>query len=339
VSGSPFGNFYSEPMRNSPTLTGSVLEKFEVTIRINELGFRESSDIDSTEIFTLGDSFTFGWGVNEQESWPGLLETRLNRPIYNLGIHDASPRQELELLSHVLRQHGGTLRVRKLLWMIYEGNDLEDDYTEEVQRHDASVKVPLTRGTLIDAMERLMWTIKRQSVIHKLRRGQITWKTSKDNDASNPYNVDGVSLVYPLYYSGQLGPRLFSSTYVDLAGESAGYVENHWNRAALESVFRDMKSLADQHDFEVAVILAPTASRLHGPYFDNFPEISERPYFLDFIRELSESAGFSTVDLYELMRPHAGRELLYFRDDDHFNHRGNALAAELIEQNLFATPN
>jgi hypothetical protein len=335
VSGEPFGNFYSEPMRQSPTLMASVLERSAVTIRINELGFRESSDISSAEIFTLGDSFTFGWGVNEHESWPGLLETQLDQPIYNLGIHDASPRQELELLKFVLKKHSGELRIRKLLWMIYEGNDLEDDYSEKVRRYDASEHVPLANGTLIDAAQKLLWTLKRQSVIHKIRRGQITWKTVTGGSASDPYEVDGVRLVYPLYHSQQLGPRLFSSTYVSLAGTSSDYVETHWNREALESVFAEMKSLADEFDFEVAVITAPTAARLHGPHFYNFPEISKRPHFLDFVIALSESAGFPTVDLFELLQPYAGNELLYFRDDDHFNHRGNALAAELIEQELF----
>ncbi len=336
VSGSPFGNFYSEPMRNSPTLTGSVLEKYPIEIRINELGFRESSDIGDAGIFALGDSFTFGWGVNETESWPGLLENQLGIPVYNLGIHDASPRQELELLTHVLRERGKSMRIRKLLWMIYEGNDFEDDYTEKVRRHVAATKVPLTKGTLIDTMERLMWTIKRQSVIHKLRRGQITWKTAIGGSAYNPYLIDDVSLVYPLYHSPQLGSRLFSRTYVDLAGEPASYVENHWNRAALEAVFNEMKSLADRHDFDVAVIIAPSASRLHGPFFENFPEISATPHFIDFVAELSDAAGFNTVNLYKLMKPYAPTELLYFRDDDHFNHRGHIVSAGFIQQEVFA---
>lgn len=335
VSGRPFGNFYSAPMRSSPTLTGSVLEKYPITIRINELGFRESSDIDSAGIFALGDSFTFGWGVNEQESWPELLEARLGQPVYNLGIHDASPRQELEVLRHVLRRHGDDLHIKRLLWMIYEGNDLEDDYTEEVQRQDVPATVPLTSGTPIEAIEGLMWTIKRQSVIDRFRSGRIAWKTSTGSDAPNPYRVDGVSLVYPLYYSKRFGPRLFSGTYIDLVGKPVSYVENHWNRPALESVFQDMKVLADEYGFEVAVIMAPTACRLHGPYFDNFPEISERPWFLDFVEDLSEAANFSTVDLYEQMKPYGGSELFYFRDDDHFNRRGNEVAAELIEQELF----
>lgn len=336
VSGNLFGNFYSEPMLNSPTLVGSVLKKYPITIRINELGFRESKEIGDAEIFALGDSFTFGWGINASESWSGLLERRIDRPVYNLGIHDASPKQELELLKHLLQQQGENLRIRRLLWMIYEGNDLEDDYSEVVQRHDTPAKVPLTKGTLIEAMERLLWTVKRQSVIHKLRRGTIKWKTPTDDESTDPYSVDGVKLVYPLYYSKQLGPRLFSPTYVDLAGEPASYVEDHWNRTALEAVFRDMGSLAEEYEFDVNVIIAPGASRLHGPYFENFPEISETPHFVDLVAALADAAGFETVNLYELMKPYAKTELLFFRDDDHFNHRGHIVTAELIQQQVFA---
>lgn len=335
VSGSHYGNFYSTSMKHSSTLMDTVLERQQVQININALGFRETSDISETEILALGDSFAFGWGVDEIDSWTGLLEQQIDKTIYNLAVHDASPRQELELLKHVLRQQGERLRARKLLWMLYEGNDLEDDYTEVVQRRDVPVKIPLLKGTLIEALERLMRTVKRQSVINRLRRGQVTWNSATTEDSTNPYRVDGVDLVFPLYYSEQLGPRLFSQYYVDLAGKPASYVENHWNRAALISVFQEMQELAAEHELEVAVIIAPSAARLHGPYFENFPEISEKPHFINLLKNLSAAANFSTVDLYELMRPYAGDELLYFRDDDHFNHRGNSLAAALIREELF----
>jgi len=336
VSGQPFGNFYSGAMRHSPTLVKSVLERHPVTIRINELGFRESSDISAAEIFTLGDSFTFGWGVNEEESWVGLLEGRLGKDVYNLGVHDSSPKQELELLKYVLKQQGEKVHIGTLLWMFYEGNDLEDDYTETVQRLDVPVPSPLTEGTLIEAAKNFMSTIRKQSVVDRWRRGEIRLGApTKTGESSNPYSVDGVALDYPLYYSEKFGPSLFSSTQVALAGEPASYVESHWNREALESVILEMRALAEEHHFNVAVITVPTAARLHGRSFTNFPEISDRPYFLDFVLELSRSAGFATVDLYEALQPYAETEFLYFRDDDHFNPRGNALAADFIQQKLF----
>lgn len=339
VSGSHYGNFYNASMKRSSTLVETVLERQRVRININALGFRETSDISETEILALGDSFAFGWGVDEADSWPGLLERQIEKTIYNLAIHDASPRQELELLKYVLRQQGKSLRARKLLWMLYEGNDLEDDYSEVVERRDLPVEVPLLKGTLIEALERLMRTVKRQSVINRLRRGRVTWNSPTAKDSTDPYRVDGVDLAYPLYYSEQLGPRLFSQYYLDLAGKPASYVENHWNHDALISVFQEMQELAAEHEFEVAVIIAPSAARLHGPYFENFPEISEKPHFIDLLKDLSAAANFVTVDLYDLMQPYAGNELLYFRDDDHFNQRGNSLAAALIREELFTSSN
>jgi lysophospholipase L1-like esterase len=322
-------------MLDSPTLLGSVLARQPVDIRINAIGFRESSALGDAQIMALGDSFTFGWGVSESESWPESLEQELETTVYNLGVHDASPKQELELLKYVLGQHGDKIRMKTLLWMIYEGNDLEDDYSEQVVRHDKPVAVPLFKGTVVESAEDLVKTVREQSVIARLRRGQLSWSKSIQKTSGTPFSVDGVDLVYPLYISEKLGPRLFYQYYVDLAGMPASYVETHWNRRALEAVFDEMRKLAESHEFEVAVIFAPTAARLHGPYFTDFPEVSERAHFLELVRHLSVAAGFSFVDLYELMRPYASAELLYFRDDDHFNQRGHALAGGIIARELF----
>jgi hypothetical protein len=112
---------------------------------------------------------------------------------------------------------GERVHIRTLLWMIYEGNDLEDDYTETVQRLDVAVPSPLTEGTLLEAATDFVRTIKSQSVVDRLRHGEIRFKSPTGDQSSNPYSVDGVALDYPLYYSEKFGPSLFSGTQVDLA--------------------------------------------------------------------------------------------------------------------------
>ena len=53
-------------------------------IRTNEDGIRESKTYPlqkqetATRMVALGDSYTFGWGVELEESWPKVLERRLN---------------------------------------------------------------------------------------------------------------------------------------------------------------------------------------------------------------------------------------------------------------------
>jgi len=68
--------------------------EFRYVAVYNQYGFRSrSSLIDCTHgktIVTLGDSFTWGWGVSEDESWPTKLEQILRRGglevcLYNLG--------------------------------------------------------------------------------------------------------------------------------------------------------------------------------------------------------------------------------------------------------------
>ena len=90
VSSSSFGSFYSTDMLRSPILVNSTLERRTVSITINELGFREAEPIENARIFALGNSFTFGWGVNVDKSgWVKLLQSRLSMPIYNLGLYNA----------------------------------------------------------------------------------------------------------------------------------------------------------------------------------------------------------------------------------------------------------
>ncbi len=332
VTGTHFGNFYRTPMLESPTLVNQVLEARTVTIDIDSEGFRESSAMKDATVFTLGDSFTFGWGVDEEESWPGLLEGLSGQVVYNLGIHDASPRQELGVLDHVLRHREEAGGVRRVLWMIYEGNDLEDD--------PSLLRPPIQtdgrgRGTVLGLLANVPRALKDQAVITKIRTGEISLRRRTGLPEYDPHSVDGVSLSHPLYRSESLGWRLFHPSYVERATVGESYVRNHPNRPLLDDVFREMAGLAREFDVQVTVLLAPTAARLHGPHFQAFPVISERPYFLEYVGSVAGSVGFDVLDLHDFLVPDGGRELLFFRDDDHFNVRGHERVAQIVQQELF----
>lgn len=55
------------------------------TVRTGADGFRLPSAPEA-ELIALGDSCTFGWGVEDQEAWPSALSRRLGRPVRNLGV-------------------------------------------------------------------------------------------------------------------------------------------------------------------------------------------------------------------------------------------------------------
>ena len=95
-----------------------------------------------------------------------------------------------------------------------------------------------------------------------------------------------------------------------------------------------MANLSRTKGFEVTVIIAPTDIRLYYPYFENAPRIPGESQFINYVETLAKGLGVKTINLSRLMRPYAKDELLYWRDDSHWNERGNEIVAEIIAKQL-----
>lgn len=334
VSGKHYGNLYSLDLAASPTLKKSVFRLNNFSCTIDEHGFRNTTPLEQANIFALGDSFTFGWAVNAKMSWVGRLEEVISRPIYNLGIHDSSPRQEVELIKYILRTQKGSVKVGHLLWMIFEGNDLEDSYA--LRRPEQPSQHRIFAGTLLEKVFQIPMTIKQEAMVTKLRMSNIGLRlpASRSTDY-DPYTIDGIRSGAQFYRSSVLGPALFHPNEVDRAGRDLSYVLNHENRGLLDQVFEEMAQLAKEHSFKITVIVAPSVARLHGPFFDHFPPITKEAHFIQYVTKLSERMGFRTINQLQQLQPFASHELLYLRDDDHWNERGHELVANIVEREAF----
>jgi hypothetical protein len=82
---------------NQPTLGYRNTEKrqikntgdFNVKIRINEFGLRDSKSLSqgtAEDYYLVGDSFTFGWGVEEHQRISERLEALTGKPVFNLSM-------------------------------------------------------------------------------------------------------------------------------------------------------------------------------------------------------------------------------------------------------------
>ena len=62
---------------------------YNVAVMINKFGFRDKKDLrmsTANDLFVVGDSFSFGFGVEEKDRYSNLLESKLGVPIYNISI-------------------------------------------------------------------------------------------------------------------------------------------------------------------------------------------------------------------------------------------------------------
>src|ERR1022692_742632 len=103
--------------RNAGLIWGpySVVEhatdEFSYQARINNLGFRDRDfpvrKSGAKRVLAIGDSFTYGWGVDGEDSWPKVMERELRQggleiEIANLGAPGAGPREYAALAERAI---------------------------------------------------------------------------------------------------------------------------------------------------------------------------------------------------------------------------------------------
>lgn len=97
----------------------------ECVMTFDAQGFRNKEDRDQSDVVTLGDSFTEGSRVSDDQTWPVRLETLTGRSVCNLGISGYSPQEYLASLKH----YGIAKKPKLVLCMLYEGNDFRSART------------------------------------------------------------------------------------------------------------------------------------------------------------------------------------------------------------------
>lgn len=77
-----------------------------IEYQIDHYGLRNPPDVDiSNSILTLGCSYTFGTGLDVNDTWPSKLGKLLNNPIYNAGIPGSSNDTAFRLANYLVPKY------------------------------------------------------------------------------------------------------------------------------------------------------------------------------------------------------------------------------------------
>ena len=79
----------------------------QFSVSTNSMGFRgrEFAPIkDHVRILCIGDSVTFGWGVEEEDSYPSLLSQQLNVEVINAGVPALKPEHIVNYTKSIIHQ-------------------------------------------------------------------------------------------------------------------------------------------------------------------------------------------------------------------------------------------
>jgi lysophospholipase L1-like esterase len=123
--------------------------EFSVEVSVNSYGLRDDErSLEFPTVIALGDSFTMGWGVRQDESFPQLLEQGLGQTVLNAGMSSFGTAREIELLK---RMRTDSLRI---LILQYNSNDFEENQDYKSREYRLRISPETTYDSLRKSIEK-----------------------------------------------------------------------------------------------------------------------------------------------------------------------------------------
>ncbi len=274
--------------------------KRRTRVRTNDLGLRGPAvpgrELGELRVLVLGDSITFGDYVDEDETYPAALKRRLQAAmparvvrVINGGGPNVGTMDEAALLADVAPE------VRPDLVLV--GFYLNDSVGQAP--YPARIRIPAGLG----------WS-------RLAERAASTWARVAHDARVRPRYV----WVHAFLEHGWVADPAAYDRLVALASGDWGAAWREESWAPVEAALRYMRTLGEQHGFQVAVAAFPVSVQVESRHEDDRPQRR--------IRAVAESLGMPFVDLLPALRASRGQPLFY--DHCHLTPAGNAIAAEQI---------
>ena len=268
-------------------------------------GFRDHDMQTPAYAVAIGDSFTYGLGVEESETWVARLQDDLGKEVVNLGQPGIGPVRE----NRIYQTYGRPLQPQVVLWMAVT-NDLEDAMVFN------GFGRPGQEPDLLDKVFDVLrpWSRLALVVEFSMGRGPFAW--------AGGYEIRQVG-DQTIFFQPE-----FITKQTDL---SDPYIEKGWwiSRNALAEAV----TAAHEDGSRFILILAPPRERVYSDLLTDDP--AHAPFNTDALfaryKDLGDELSFEVLDLTEpfVEAANAGA-ILCFSRDGHWNAAGHALAAREI---------
>jgi len=288
--------------------------EYDVTIRINDQGNRgtEASPDHRQQIVMTGDSFTFGFGVEEEHSFAHLTQERLGIPVINLGVQGAQA--ESVVKRTLLKIENLNLSPDVIVYSYY-ANDLDGldgnlvDYDFESRTISFTPFDPSFVFSTRIFLARNSWLY---NLIYRIK--------TKSRLAD---------FALEEYYT--LPPR-FSQDWKNTLSDK---VEK------LDLLVETLKIYAESRESALVIVYIPEKIEVDDGKLEEYLTrygVSSDDVYINTSREIihvvTGNQGVPLIDLTPIFRSRNVNNSLYFPVDGHFNELGHDVASEIISAYL-----
>lgn len=266
-----------------------------------------------TRIIVLGDSFTAGFGVEQNETYPSQLEKNLNEQgkkveVWNAGIDGYSPDVEYLQLKKIITD----IKPDIVLLGFYVGNDVLD--IERNQQEYAE------NGKLIKIITPIA-TVKNNQL-------QLIENEKNPYKPSLKTYLDIVLLRTSHFY--RLIKNRIDTEMLSLL-QNANIVSWEKTNATLSS----LSNLSKQYHSQFYIVIIPPRAQVAEKEWKNLQKKIKNISFIQPQQKLlniCSEQNISCVDLLPELKN--TKKQLYYTYDAHFTPSGHRLTAEIISKNL-----
>lgn len=325
--------------------SGLKRQEFDTRIHVNGLGFRGAEmelDDDALRILIVGDSFTFGWGVEDDETYPARMQVHLDEllgpgrtQVLNAGFAACYYPDTYYLW---LKEVGMAFEPDLVVVGFYLGNDVDH---ERVQEHEwpevdddgLPLRIRNVREDIADGQRvartpalRYRYPLLSESHLFQLLAKVVAGPISPALRQESRRNVQEPTLAdlrNAQRRNGNFNEFMYRAEYL---------VRTRTVVRRVQALFVAMQKLTADQDVPLAVVMIPAREQIYPEAFalDRIPgEIDlEKPQRV--FGEFFADRQVPCLDLLPALREPSRRRLLYFLEDPHFTRAGNEVSARLI---------
>ena len=308
-------------------------KEFKTEISINSLGYRgkEFSPRKGNQqrILIIGDSFTFGHGVNDHETYAAQLERILDGKVEVINGGYVSCYHPATYYLY-LKQFGLHLEPDIVLVGFFIGNDIDSPCFDSLRwvKKDEN-NLPLRIEDIYSKVENGYWVSRK-----KQYRYRIPW-LRESHLFQLIMEIAGPFLTPPDNDDIEWNSRRKLDDYGNVFRQKLPE-RTHRLVQQTKDLFLAMNRIALQQSSVLIPVIIPELMQIDR---STAPPFIRRPEELDLEKpqriftEFFHENGIPYIDLLPAMR-HSHEKALYFRGDRHWTPAGHQLAAELIAEYL-----
>jgi len=327
---------------NTNDMHHGLFNEFSVNVSINSQGLRNAElqpkQEDTYRILVIGDSFTFGYGVENNETYPYLLQQKLdeasNKKIEVINAGYASG-YGTETFYAYLKKEGLKLEPDMILIGFLPGNDFTDITVEQWEEVDEKgLPVSVTGGDWIDESGRRRQVNPGANFIENpvLYRTHLFFNTN--------------SHVYAFFKERLKGFVIKQSPPTELFSrkEYTQREEMLYNKST--KILKGIINLANEKDVSVAMVMIPIKVEVYEDqfvkglqFYDLNPDEFEINKIQTLLTTFGENNNMQVIDLRPSFVEYVqqSNSKVYFDHDMHWTPLGHEIASNTIAKEIVLT--